>query len=142
MRHRHEPTDPQWETTPGLLPGKAGDPGRTAVDNRRFANAVLSALKTGIPWADRPTRFGKPNTVGERFDRWCAAGVRERIAKALGDPDREEVPMDSTTVKAHPVASAGRRLPRGKEAADEAAAGGRPSGMRRSTDGVGDSRRW
>ncbi|MEM9020673.1 MAG: hypothetical protein AAGC44_08920 [Planctomycetota bacterium] len=31
------------------LPGKAGDPGRTAADNRLFVNAVLYVLKTGTP---------------------------------------------------------------------------------------------
>lgn len=47
--------------------------------------------------------------------RWCAAGVWERIAHALGDPDLEEVQLDSTSVKAHPVASTGRRQPAEKK---------------------------
>ena len=95
-------------------PGKT-DPGRTAVDNRLFVNAVLYVLKTGVPWEDLPARFGKPNTVWKRFDRWCAAGVWERLAKALGDPELEEIQSDSTTVKAHPVASTGRRQPQEKK---------------------------
>ena len=111
MRRRHELTETQWESIRDLLPGKDGDPGRTAVDNRLFVDAVLYVLKTGIPWEDLPPRFGKPNSVWKRFDRWCASGVWERIAKALGDPDLEEVQIDSTSVKAHPVASTGRRLP-------------------------------
>ncbi|QEL16645.1 IS5/IS1182 family transposase [Limnoglobus roseus] len=115
MRRRHERTGPQWEKIQPLLPGKASDPGRTATDNRLFVNAVLSVLSTGIPWEDLPTRFGKHNTAWKRFDRWCAAGVWERIAVALGTPDLEEVQLDSTTVKAHPVASSGRRLPREKK---------------------------
>ena len=109
MRRRHELTDAQWELIKDLLPGKKTDPGRTAVDNRLFVNAVLYVLKTGVPWEDLPARYGKPNTVWKRFDRWCAAGIWERLAKALGDPDLEEVQIDSTTVKAHPVASTGRR---------------------------------
>jgi putative transposase len=75
MRHRHELTDAQWQRIEPLLPGKVGDPGRTAADNRRFVNAVLYVLKTGIPWADLPERLGKPHTVWKRYDRWCAAGV-------------------------------------------------------------------
>lgn len=114
MRHRHELTDAQWQRIAPLLPGKAGDPGRTAVDNRRFVNAVLYVLKTGIPWADLPERLGKPNTVWKRYDRWCAAGVWERVGRALGDVDlvgdHDEVQLDSTSVKAHPTASTGRRL--------------------------------
>lgn len=120
MRRRHELTDEQWEKIKGHLPGKAGDPGRTAMDNRLFVNAVLFVLKTGIPWADLPGRFGKPNTVWKRYDRWATAGVWERVAKALGDDeliqsDDEaaciELMLDATSVKAHPTASTGRRLP-------------------------------
>ena len=114
MRHRHELTDAQWKQIEPLLPGKAGDPGRTAADNRLFVNAVLYVLKTGIPWADLPERFGKPNTVWKRYDRWCAAGVWERVGRALGEADlmaeHDEVQLDSTSVKAHPTASTGRRL--------------------------------
>jgi transposase len=110
MARRHELTDTQWEQIRDLLPGKRGDPGRTAADNRLFVNAVLFVLKTGIPWEDLPERYGKRNTVWRRFDRWCAAGVWERLADALGDPDLEEVQLDSTAVKAHPTASTGRRL--------------------------------
>jgi len=63
MPLRHELTDAQWETMRDLLPGKEGDPGRTAVDNRLFV------LKTGILWEDLPGRYGKRNTVWRRFDR-------------------------------------------------------------------------
>jgi hypothetical protein len=31
----------QWERIALLLPGKAGDPGRTAADNRLFSDGVL-----------------------------------------------------------------------------------------------------
>ncbi len=116
MRRRHELTDEQWELIQDLLPGKAGDPGRTAIDNRLFVDAVLYVLKTGIPWDDLPARFGKPNTVWKRYDRWCANHVWQRIARALGEPDLEEVQLDSTMIKAHPVASTGRRQSAGKKA--------------------------
>ncbi|MEM6392396.1 MAG: transposase [Planctomycetota bacterium] len=115
MRRRHELTDEQWDKIKHHLPGKASDPGRTATDNRLFVNAVLFVLKTGIPWADLPGRFGKPNTVWKRYDRWAAGGVWERVARALGDGGLtdavEELQLDPTTAKAHPTASTGRRLP-------------------------------
>ena len=114
MRHRHELSDAQWRRIEPLLPGRAGDPGRTAADNRLFVNAVLYVLKTGIPWDDLPERFGKPNTVWKRYDRWSASGVWERVGRALQDDDlldaHDEVQLDSTSVKAHPTASTGRRL--------------------------------
>ncbi len=116
MRRRHELTDEQWERIRGHLPGQAGDPGATAADNRLFVNAVLYVLKTAIPWSDLPERFGKPNSVWKRYDRWCASGVWQRVAKALSHADLaegdapEELQLDSTSVKAHPIASTGRRL--------------------------------
>jgi putative transposase len=109
MPKRHELTDAQWERIRDLLPGKKGDPGRTAADNRLFVNAVVFVLKTGVPWADLPARFGKADTVRKRFDRWCARGVWARVAAATGDADLDEVQLDSTSVKAHPVAATGRR---------------------------------
>jgi len=109
MARRYELSDAQWEAIRDGLPGKAGDPGRTAEDNRRFVNAVLYVAKTGVPWPDLPERFGKPNTIWKRFDRWCAAGVWARLAGVPGEPDLAEPQLDSTTVKAHPVASTGRR---------------------------------
>ena len=144
MARRHELTDAQWEQIRDLLPGRRGDPGRTAADNRLFVNAVLFVLKTGIPWADLPERYGLHNTVWRRFDRWCAAGVWETLAKSLGDPDLAELQLDSTTVKAHPVASSGRRLSRAEKkrtpttaaAWGAAAAGSPPRRTRRSTAGA------
>jgi transposase len=52
MRRRHELTDAQWEAIGPHLPGKKGDPGRTAEDNRKFVNAVRWLVKTGAPGGD------------------------------------------------------------------------------------------
>ena len=62
-KRRYEITDEQWQRIEHLLPGKPGDPGRTAEDNRRFINAVLWIARTGAPWPDLPERFGKYNSV-------------------------------------------------------------------------------
>lgn len=129
MLRRHELTDTQWEKIKSILPGKKSDPGRTARNNRLFVNAVIYVLKTGIPWADLPGRFGKHNTVRKRFDRWCAKGIWQKIAQAAGDADLKEVQLDSTTIKAHPAATTGRRrrdekkrMPTGDDASGEVAA--------------------
>jgi putative transposase len=111
MRRRHELTDAQWEAVKDLVPGKLGDPGRTAADNRLFINAVLYVARTGIPWRDLPERFGNWNSVWRRFDRWAASGVWTRLAQVLGEPDLEELHLDSTVVKAHQCASGSRRKP-------------------------------
>ncbi len=46
--------DDQWERIEALLPGKAGDCGVTATDNRKFIEAVLWIARTGSPWRDLP----------------------------------------------------------------------------------------
>ena len=110
MARRHELSDEQWNAIKGLVPVKKSDPGRTGRNNRLFINAVLFVPKTGIPWDDLPDRSGKPNTVWKRYDRWCSRGVWEHLFQAMGEPELEEVQIDSTSIKAHPVASTGRRL--------------------------------
>ena len=42
--------DELWAKIAPLLPGKAGDPGATGRDNRRFVEAVLWRVRTGSPW--------------------------------------------------------------------------------------------
>lgn len=110
MLRRHELTDSQWEAIGDQIPGKAGDPGRTGVDNRLFVNAVIYVAKTGIPWADLPDRYGHWNSVWRRFRRWSAKGVWQKLHSVLGTPELEELQLDSTTIKAHPVASTSRKL--------------------------------
>lgn len=53
----------QWARIRDLLPGKAGDPGRTAVDNRLFVNGVLWVLRSGARWSDLPSRYGSYKSV-------------------------------------------------------------------------------
>ena len=103
--------------TPPRPPARQAERPRThRCGQPAFVNAVLYVLNTGIPWDDLPERLGKPNTVWKRYDRWCASGVWERVAAALGDaaPADEtfdELQLDSTSIKAHPTASTGWRLP-------------------------------
>jgi putative transposase len=115
MVRRHELTDTQWEAIRDRIPGKPGDPGRSGEDNRSFVNAVVYVAKTGIPWRDLPERFGNWNSVWRRFDRWCASGVWSELVQALGDPDLDEVHLDSTSVKAHQSASGSHRKPTEKK---------------------------
>jgi transposase len=110
MSQRHVLTDAQWGRIKDLLPGKAGDPGRTAADNRLFVNAVLFIAKTGTPWRDLPEQFGKWNSIWRRYDRWCARGIWQKLVKPLGEPDLTELQLDSTSIKVHVSGVGGRRL--------------------------------
>lgn len=98
---RHEISDQHWDAIKDLLPGKAGDRGATAKDNRLFVNAVLWIAKTGAPWRDLPDRFGNWNNVFQRFNRWCKRGVFQRVMESLQDPDLGALLLDSTVVRAH-----------------------------------------
>ena len=59
-------------------------------------------VRTGAPWRDLPSLFGKWNSVFKRFRRWVLRGVFDRIFKELStDPDFEYVMVDGTIVRVH-----------------------------------------
>src|SRR3954454_22732526 len=94
--------DEQWERLAPLLPGKVGDPGQSAADNRLFLEAVLWVARVGAPWRDLPESFGKWNSVFKRFRRWARRGVFEQIFTALSeDADFEYVILDGTIARVH-----------------------------------------
>ncbi len=101
MLHRHQITDQQWEVIRDFLPGKKGDRGATAKDNRLFVDAVMWIAKTGAPWRDLPARFGKWDSVYQRFNRWCKSGVFQKLMHVLQEPDLEILMLDSTVIRAH-----------------------------------------
>jgi len=109
MAKRYELTTLQWERLEPLLPGKAGDPGRSAADNRLFVNGVLWVLRSGAHWHDLPERYGKWKSLHKRFSRWAKAGVWERVFEALiDDPRNEYLMLDTTLVRAHRQAATGK----------------------------------
>ena len=95
-------TDRQWERIGPLLPGKAGDRGRSGADNRLFIDAVLWLARGASPWRDLPPELGYWKSVYTRFRRWSRAGAWERLFKELStDPDFEYVLVDATISKVH-----------------------------------------
>jgi len=106
-RARYELSTDQWNKIKDLLPGKAGDRGRTAADNRLFIDSVLWILRSGARWSDMPEeRYGKYKSVHKRFTRWSKKGIWEMIFKHLTkDRDNEYLMIDSTIVKAHQQAA-------------------------------------
>jgi transposase len=94
--------DDQWAKIKDLLPGRKETVGVTAKDNRLFVEAILWIARTGAMWRELPERFGKWNSVFQRYNRWSKAGVFERLFQALADdPDFEYLMIDSTIVRAH-----------------------------------------
>jgi len=132
MLHRHAISDADWERIKDLLPGRPGQPGWAARDNRLFLDAVLWIAKTGAPWRDLPERFGNWNSVWRRFDRWARKGTWQRVFEALQDPDLEWLILDSTIIRAHPHAAGAKkkRTGRGGKATRPSAGAGAGSGPR------------
>lgn len=78
--------DDQYERVAAMLPGKPGDPGRSAKDNQLFVEAVLWVARTGSPWRDLPDDFGEWNSVycplveqGRVAGRLCRVGQGRRL---------------------------------------------------------------
>jgi len=107
---RSELTDAQWARLEGLLPGRAGTVGRPAADNRRFVNRVLWVLRSGMRWGDLPERYGPHRSVHKRFVNWARAGVWDKVfADLVRDGKNPNLMIDSTIVRAHQQAAAGRK---------------------------------
>jgi transposase len=95
-----------------MRPGKKGDPGCTAADNRLFVEAVLWIVRTGSPWRDLPAEFGLWNSVYMRFARWSRAGVWQRVFAQLSqEADLREIYLDSAIVRAHQHAASAQKKP-------------------------------
>lgn len=104
--HRHDINDEIWELLSPHLPGQVGQQGGIAEDNRRFINAVFWILRTGAPWRDLPSEYGKWGTVYQRFNRWRIKGRWEKLLEILIDePDFEWLMIDASHIKVHPHAT-------------------------------------
>lgn len=136
MLHRRAISDADWNRIQDLLPGRPGQTGWLANDNRLFVDAVLWIARTGVPWRDLPERFGNWNSPWRRFDRWATKGTWKLVFDALQDPDLEWLILDSTVIRAHPCAAGAKKKADGtsgqeNQALAEVGAGSEP----RSTPG-------
>ena len=102
-------TDQQWDRIEGELPGRAGDPGCNARDNRLFVEAVLWIARTGSPWRDLPDEFGKWYTAYTRCRRWSQSGVWRDVFEALSDDSDFEFVMIDETICLRPAKTRPKR---------------------------------
>lgn len=105
---RGDLTNEQWARLEPLLPPQKPEVGRPAKDHRTIINGILWIARTGAPWRDLPSQYGSPGTVSSRFYRWRAAGIWDRILKALqqqadaaGQLDWDQHYVDATIIRAH-----------------------------------------
>ena len=105
---RHELTDEEWAIIQPLLPNKPR--GVARVDDRPVINGILWRFRTGAPWRDIPERYGPRTTLYNRFVRWRAAGVWDRILTAVSEAyDGDIVMIDSSCVRVHQHGAALKR---------------------------------
>ncbi len=105
---RHELTDHEWAVIQPLLPRKSR--GVPRVDDRRVINGILWRFRTGSPWRDVPERYGPRTTLHNRFVRWRAAGVWDRLLAAVSETyDGDIVMIDSSCVRVHQHGAAAKR---------------------------------
>jgi transposase len=106
---RHHLRDAVWTSLHAKIAAIPGiwkkDPDRL----RRFVEAVVYVLRTGVAWQDLPERFGKPNSVYRRFRRWSQQGIWDELFTASVPEDAlETVMIDATIIKAPRFASGAR----------------------------------
>lgn len=93
---RYSVSDEMWAAVKSVFPRRG-----TAVNNRKFFDAVLWIAKSGAPWRDLPLRFGKWNSVYQRFHRLSKAGIWQKVFDLSYKEDLRELLLDSTTVRVH-----------------------------------------
>ncbi len=81
--------------------------GIARVDDRLIVSGIIYVIRNGLRWRDAPREYGPHKTIYNRFVRWSALGVFNRIFAALageaGEPDR--LMIDATHLKAHRTAA-------------------------------------
>ena len=84
--------------------------GVARVDDRRVISGIVHVLRSGCRWVDAPPAYGPRKTLYNRFVRWAAKGVWERVFLALaeaGGPPAS-ILLDSSVMKAHRCAAGGK----------------------------------
>ena len=77
------------------------------VDDRRVVSGIIYVIRHGLQWKDAPKGYGPHKTLYNRFVRWSALGVFDRIFQSLASrgPNPERIMIDSTHLKAHRTAA-------------------------------------
>jgi transposase len=78
---RYELSDEDWALIEPLLP-RQGRGGKWN-DHRTVMNGMFWVLRSGSAWRDMPERYGKWQTIYDRFVRWRRDGTLDKIADTL-----------------------------------------------------------
>ena len=106
---RHRLRDAAWASLRTRLVTIPGLWKRDVAALRRFVEAVVYILRTGIAWEDLPAGFGEAGTVYRRFRRWVCKGIWDELfLDGIATDARETVMLDATACKAQRFASGAR----------------------------------
>ncbi len=98
-------SDSQFSRIQPFLPNKPR--GVPRVDDRRVISGIIHVIRNGLMWRDAPERFGPHKTLYNRFVRWSAIGVFNRVFEELAamSTATNTVMIDATHLKAHRTAA-------------------------------------
>ncbi len=107
---RYELRDAAFERIEPLLPKQK--PGGRWNDHRAVLNGMFWILNSGAQWRDMPERYGKWQTVYDRYRRWTREGLFDRMLHRLhleldddGRIDWDVFDVDGSNVRAHQSAA-------------------------------------
>jgi len=112
---RYELTEEQFELIGDLLPTN-GKRGGQWNDHRTTLNGIFWILHTGAQWREMPERYGKWQSIYDRFVRWRRDGTLDAVLQRLqvrldteGRIDWDLWCIDGTNVRASRSAAGARR---------------------------------
>jgi transposase len=118
-------SDEEWRVFEPFVSSPGPSKGRPAADHRRVLDGIFWIARTGAPWRDLPTEFGKFGSVHRQFRRWTLSGLWDVILEAVNDTGEghDTVQMiDSTIVRAHQHSAGAKKGVQTKVLAARAAA--------------------
>lgn len=111
---RFEFSDADWAEIEPLLPKQKR--GGKWNDHRTVMNGMFWVLRSGSSWRDMPERYGKWQTIYDRFVRWRRDGTLDKIAEQLqerlhgeGRIEWEMWCVDGTSIRAAKAAAGARK---------------------------------
>jgi transposase len=111
---RYELTDEAWDRIEPLLPKQTR--GGRWNDHRITLNGMFWILNSGAQWRDLPERYGKWQSIYDRYRRWTREGLFDRILERLhlslddeGRIDWSVFGVDGSNIRADRSAAGGRK---------------------------------
>jgi transposase len=108
MAHRPPALLRAWRTNAPSSSQKS--PGVPRVDDRRGINGILWRFRIGAPWRDVPERYSPRMTLYNRFVRWRAAGVWDRVLDAVPEAYDDAIVMIDSAAKTAQMNSMSSRI--------------------------------